>query len=107
MTEIKKVEKLYKDKISKFLKFNKAYFEKDRPIVSDLEFDNLKKELLDLVKKYPISKTNEQGILNIYFLFIKKLYKVMPQNLDGLTTYSYWKKNDSVMITKQLIDKYK
>jgi NAD-dependent DNA ligase (contains BRCT domain type II) len=47
------VEKLYKDKISKFLKFNKAYFEKDRPIVSDLEFDNLKKELLDLVKKYP------------------------------------------------------
>ena len=31
--------------------FNKAYFEKDRPIVSDLEFDNLKKELLDLVKK--------------------------------------------------------
>ena len=45
MTEIKKVEKLYKDKISKFLKFNKAYFEKDRPIVSDLEFDNLKKEL--------------------------------------------------------------
>ena len=53
MTEIKKVEKLYKDKISKFLKFNKAYFEKDRPIVSDLEFDNLKKELLDLVKKYP------------------------------------------------------
>ena len=66
-----------------------------------------KNKILDIVRKYPISKTNEQGILNIYFLFIKKLFKVMPQNVDGLTTYSYWKKNDSVMITKQLTDQYK
>ncbi len=66
-----------------------------------------KSNILELVTKYPISKTNEQGILNIYFLYIKKLYEVMPQKVDGLTTYSYWKKNDSVIITKQLTDQYK
>ena len=48
-----KIKKSYKQKIEKLIKFNKAYFEKDSPIVSDLEFDNLKKELIDLSKQYP------------------------------------------------------
>ncbi len=97
----KDLEKNYDLNIKNYFQSGILYF--DTNVIET----STKYEILDLVKKYPISKTNEQGILNIYFLFIKKLYKVMPQNLDGLTTYSYWKKNDSVMITKQLIDKYK
>ena len=31
-----KIKKSYKKKIEKLIKFNKAYFEKDSPIVSDL-----------------------------------------------------------------------
>ena len=64
MTEKNKIIKLYKENIQKLLKFNKAYFEKDNPIISDFEFDELKKELFQLVKKYP---------------FLKKI-----ENLDGL-----------------------
>ena len=64
MTEKNKIIKLYKEKIQEFLKFNKAYFEKDNPIISDFKFDELKKELFQLVKKYP---------------FLKKI-----ENLDGL-----------------------
>ena len=64
MTENYKIIKLYKEKIQELLKFNKAYFEKDNPIISDFEFDELKKELFQLVKKHP---------------FLKKI-----ENLDGL-----------------------
>ena len=49
MTEKNKIIKLYKEKIQELLKFNKAYFEKDNPIISDFEFDELKKELFQLV----------------------------------------------------------
>ncbi len=53
MTNKEKISKIYKEKIKKFNNFNKAYFEKDNPIVSDFEFDNLKKELIKLEKDYP------------------------------------------------------
>ena len=56
MTEKKNIKKLYLEKIKKLIKFNKAYFEKDSPIVTDEKFDELKKELLDMVKKNPFLK---------------------------------------------------
>ena len=56
MTDQEKVKKLYNKKIEKLLKLNKAYFEKDNPIVPDSEFDELKKELLALVKQNPFLK---------------------------------------------------
>ena len=59
MTENYKIIKLYKEKIQELLKFNKAYFEKDNPIISDFEFDELKKELFQLAKKYSFLKKIE------------------------------------------------
>ncbi len=56
MTDQEKVKKLYNKKVQKLLKLNKAYFEKDNPVVSDIEFDELKKELLNLAKQYPFLK---------------------------------------------------
>tara|TARA_S200000501_G_scaffold373842_1_gene421949 strand:- start:3832 stop:5856 length:2025 start_codon:yes stop_codon:yes gene_type:complete len=56
MTEKKNIEKIYLDKVKKLIKFNKAYFEKDNPIVTDEIFDELKKELLDMSKKHPFLK---------------------------------------------------
>ena len=56
MTKDNKIKKIYKEKIKKLLKFNKAYFEKDSPIVSDSEFDKLKNELSELQEKYSYLK---------------------------------------------------
>ena len=65
MTNKKEISKIYKEKFNKFNKFNRAYFEKDRPIASDHEFDELKKELIDLEKSYPFLKNKQGGIENI------------------------------------------
>lgn len=67
-----------------------------------------KKDLVDLTIRYPASITNEQGIFNIYFIFIKNCYKELPLIIDDFTTYFYWiVENKKVIITKQNRVKYK
>ena len=59
MKNQEKIKNIYKEKVKKLFDFNRAYFEKDNPIVSDFEFDSLKKELVQLSKKYPFLKKVE------------------------------------------------
>ena len=50
---MEKVEiiKDYEKKIRLFNKYNKYYYEKSDPVITDQKFDNLKKEILLLEKK--------------------------------------------------------
>lgn len=65
--------------------------------------NNTKFEIINLVKEFPISKTNEQGILNLYFYLDKKIYTELPAEIDGYISYFYWKiKDRKVIITKAL-----
>ena len=63
MTKQEKIKELYKEKIGKLNRYNRAYFEKDNPIISDQDFDKLKKELLELAKKYPFLKKFRMQLL--------------------------------------------
>ena len=51
MDQKKKILDNYKKKINLLKKHNKLYFTKDRPSISDSEYDQLKKEILELEKK--------------------------------------------------------
>ena len=53
----KNVNKKYLDKIEEFHKHNKLYYDKNSPTISDEKFDILKKEILDLEKKYNFLKS--------------------------------------------------
>ena len=46
-----KEKKIYLSKIELFQKHNRSYYDKNNPVISDDEFDVLKKEILDLEKK--------------------------------------------------------
>ncbi len=50
--EKKEIEKLYKEKINQLKKYDEAYFENDNPIVSDADYDKLKKKILDFENEY-------------------------------------------------------
>ncbi len=50
-----KAKKEYKEKIKQYKRYNKKYFEDSAPIISDRDFDLLKKEILDLEKKFGFS----------------------------------------------------
>ena len=52
----KEIEKIYIKKIEKLKKYDKAYFDKDNPIISDKDYDVIKEEILKLEKKYKYLK---------------------------------------------------
>ena len=58
--------------------------------------------IMHLIKRYPLSITNEQGILNLYFIFVKKQYKELIEILDDKISYFYWMLSDKEIITKAL-----
>ena len=63
--------------------------------------ENTLDEIIFLVEKYPISITNEQGILNLYFIFLYDKYEELVKTLNGQITYFYWLiDNKDVKITK-------
>ena len=52
----KEIEKIYIRKINQLKKHNEAYFDYDNPIISDADYDDLKKNILDFEKKYKFLK---------------------------------------------------
>ena len=43
--------KNYKKKIENYKKLNKAYYDKNKPLITDAEYDKIKFELIELEKK--------------------------------------------------------
>ena len=53
----KTIKKLYNSKIELIKKYNKSYFSKNKSVVSDQEYDEIKKEILALENKYDFLKS--------------------------------------------------
>ena len=57
----KKIYSQYQKKIKDLKKYNKFYFEKSKPLISDKDYDKLKKEVIEIENKYKdlVQKSNE------------------------------------------------
>ena len=74
--EKKKLIKLYKFKIKEINHHNFLYYEKSEPKLSDSSFDNLKKEILDLEKKYKFLRSKDSPSNSIGYKPSKNFKKV-------------------------------
>ena len=72
----KNLEIKYLKKIDLFQKYNKYYYDKDKPIVSDQKFDLLKKDIIDLENKYKFLKNEYSPTKSIGFKPSKNFQKV-------------------------------
>ena len=72
----KDLEIEYLKKIDLFQKYNKYYYDKDKPIVSDQKFDLLKKNIIDLENKYKLLKSEYSPTKSIGFKPSKNFQKV-------------------------------
>ena len=71
-----KIKNLYKKKIDQFKKNNYLYFEKNAPKISDSNFDQLKKEILELEKKFSFLKSQNSPSKVLGFKPSKNFKKV-------------------------------
>ena len=70
------ITKNYLKTISKLKKYNQAYYEKDSPIISDQEYDILKKKIIDLENEYKFLKSKESPTQLVGFKPSKNFKKV-------------------------------
>ncbi len=68
--------KEYKEKITLIEKLNKAYYHNDKPLVSDAEYDKIKKDILDFEKKNPEIVDKDSPTKKVGFTPSEKFSKV-------------------------------
>ena len=73
----KEIEKTYIKKINELKKYDKAYFEHDNPIISDKNYDEIKKRILDLEKKYKYLKNENSPSKKVGYEPSSKFTKVV------------------------------
>ena len=100
----KKILDNYKKEIKKYKKYSEAYYDKNNPLISDSDFDEIKKKIIKLEKLYeflkdPSSPTNSIGYKpsknfekvshkSQYFLFqmlLMKKIRILRKILNYLT----------------------
>ena len=83
----KLLKKKYLKKISQLQKYNSAYYDKSSPIVTDSEYDKLKKDIIDFENKYDFLKNPNSPSLTVGFKpsknFKKKKHKVPMLSLSN------------------------
>ena len=63
----KNIKQDYQKKIDKLKKHNKFYYENSSPVISDKEYDKLKRQILDLEKENANLKSNFSPSKNVGF----------------------------------------
>ncbi len=74
--KILKIEKEYLKKIKLFQEYNKYYYDKNNPKITDSAFDLLKKEIIELEKKYKFLKSENSPSKTVGFTPSKNFKKV-------------------------------
>ena len=81
------IKKKYETKIQDLKRHNKLYFEDSSPKISDKEYDNLKKEIIKLEKKYSYLKSSSSPSTTLGYSpsknFIKSKHRVKMLSLSN------------------------
>ena len=85
--------KIYKELLSSFDLTINNYFQTGILFFDTTTIKINTKEIINLANKFPISLTNEQGIMNLYFKFIYDYHDELPYDIDGKISAllkNYW-----------------
>ena len=97
------IKKRYNKKISEILKHNKNYYDKNSPIISDKDYDELKKEILDLEKKYNFLVSDKSPSKIVGFKPSKNFKKV-KHKVSMLSLSNAFNEEDLINFEKRIIN---
>ena len=100
MNSKKKSKKIYLEKIKLLEKCNKYYYQKQKPIVSDQEFDSLKKEIFSLESKYKYKDPKSPSV-KVGFEPSKK-FKKFKHRVKMLSLSNAFSKEDLINFQKKI-----
>jgi DNA ligase (NAD+) len=106
------IKNSYFKKIKKINEYNKLYYEKSSPIISDAEYDKLKKDIIELEKKYTYLKSKSSPSLLVGAKparnFLKSKHRVKMLSLSNAFGYedlkNFEKKISNFLNLKESID---
>ena len=97
------LKKEYSKKISDLQKHNQAYYDKSDPLITDAEYDNLKKEIIYLEKKYDFLKTKGSPSQLVGFRPSKN-FKKIKHKVPMLSLSNAFDKSDLINFEKRIIN---
>ncbi len=97
------VEKIYKQKINLLKKYNKSYFDKNTPIVSDKDYDELKRDILLLEKKNDFLKSKDSPS-NVVGHKPSKNFKKAPHRIPMLSLANAFNEDDLLNFEKKILN---
>ena len=98
-----KINKIYIEKLNLLKKYNRSYYNKNKSLVSDNKFDLLKKEILDLEKKYTFLD-NQNSPRYIVGFKPSKIFKKFPHKSPMLSLANAFDENDLINFEKKILN---
>jgi DNA ligase (NAD+) len=99
----KLIEETYLKKINQFIKYNKSYYLESNSIISDSDFDILKKEILQLEDKYNFLRNKKSPSLSVGFKPSKNFQKI-KHNTPMLSLGNAFNEEDLKNFEKKIIN---
>ncbi len=97
----KEIEKKYKSYIEKLKKYNLYYFNKSDPLVSDSDYDRLKRDILNLEKQHKYLKSNDSPSILIGHRPSKN-FKKFPHRVPMLSLGNAFSEEDLLNFEKKI-----
>ena len=101
--KLDKLKKDYLKKIKQINKFNKHYYDKNAPLVTDSKYDELKRDIIDLEKKYDFLKHQSSPSITIGYKPSKNFNKA-KHKVPMLSLANAFDKEDLLNFEKRIIN---
>jgi len=97
------IKKDYLKKIRLIQKYNEHYYDKDKAIITDQEFDLLKKEIINLEKTYLFLKSNQSPTKSVGFKPSKNFRKI-KHKVPMLSLGNAFNEEDLINFEKKILN---
>ena len=101
--KFEKIKKEYSKKIKKIHDYNKSYYDDSNSLISDQEYDNLKKEIIELEQKYSFLN-HEKSPSKIVGFKPSKNFKKVKHKVPMLSLSNAFSENDLINFQKKIIN---
>ena len=97
------IKKKHQEKIKLIKKYNKHYYDKSNPLISDNEFDQLKKEVIKLEEKYSYLLSSKSSLVTVGYKPSKN-FKKIKHRVPMLSLGNAFNEEDLINFEKKIIN---